>query len=62
MMSTRREESVTAQQVAEEPLTEDRPRLPYQPPRLVTWGTLTTLTQGPLNGTEDGFFSGTRGA
>lgn len=33
----------------------------YRPPRLVEWGTLSDLTQGPINGTVDGFFSGSGG-
>ena len=48
---------------------EPRPRLgsaqdrrrEYQAPELLEWGGILDLTQGPINGTQDGFLSGTGG-
>ena len=40
------------------PVDRHRGKKPYRSPRLVEWGTLTDLTQGPQNNFQDGFFSG----
>ena len=33
----------------------------YSSPELTSWGSIVELTKGPINGTIDGFFSGTGG-
>lgn len=40
----------------------ETPRKPYRPPEMKRWGSLAELTQGPINGSVDGNFSGSGGA